>query len=365
MKLLACPRDRNPYQGELYGRMSELGWSVRYLHGPTPSVSVNLLLVPLMLLWHRLSGFRILHVHWVFGFVPAWAGRWGFVRRACRGWFLLVLAVARALGYRIVWTAHNVLPHRPVFDDDDQARRALARACSVIIVHNGAAAQEVRQRFEPAGDVVVVPHGVRQVSERLLPDRAESRSRWHLASGPFVVALAGRIEPYKGAPDLLHALADLDLDRPCIAIVAGQCRDSGLRAHLRATAAAVEAPDREIRLCLDELSEHDLITLLRGADVVALPFRAISTSGSLLTSMGVGAACLAPRLPAFAEIPGDAWLSYDPADPSGLAAALRRAAALNGTELDGYRRAARRYTAGLDWGRAAGSHDAVLTVVGS
>ena len=82
---------------------------VTYLDGPTRSRSLNLLLVPLLLVAARRAGTRVLHVHWVFGFVPGWcSGR--RVAIVFRWWFALCLATAQRLGLRIVWTATTRCP---------------------------------------------------------------------------------------------------------------------------------------------------------------------------------------------------------------------------------------------------------------
>ena len=108
MRIAAFPQDPNPYQELLYGEMRERGDVVRYVGELTPSHSLNLLVLPLELIALRLAGYRVFHLHWTFGFsFTAPIGR-----RASRRWFGLVLWVIGALGYRLAWTAHNVLPPR-------------------------------------------------------------------------------------------------------------------------------------------------------------------------------------------------------------------------------------------------------------
>ena len=108
---------------------------VRYLDGPTSSQTVNLLALPFLLVWHRARGVRLLHIHWVHPFLLAWA-RGDRTRGAVQRGFELFLALADALGYRIVWTAHNLLPHVPVFRDDVAARRALLAHSDAVIAHS-------------------------------------------------------------------------------------------------------------------------------------------------------------------------------------------------------------------------------------
>ena len=65
--------------------------------------------------------------------------------------------------------------------------------------------------------------------------------------------------------------------------------------------------------------------LLAAADVVVLPFRRVSTSGSALLALCHGRPLIVPDLPGLADLPGQAVLRYDGSRP-GLAAALTRLA---------------------------------------
>ena len=67
---------------------------------------------------------------------------------------------------------------------------------------------------------------------------------------------------------------------------------------------------------------------MNAADAVALPYRQITTSGAAMLAWSFGKPVIAPALPAFVEPMSDApflGLLYDPADPAGLANALRQA----------------------------------------
>ena len=144
MRVLVFPRDDlNPYQRLLYGEMGRLGARVTYLGRLTPSHTLNLLLLPAELAARRAAGGRLVHLHWVFGFSLPGSARLPFLRRLARLWFALWLRTVRVLGMRLVWTAHNVLPHGQVFSDDVAARRALVRASDLVLVHSPAVLAEL------------------------------------------------------------------------------------------------------------------------------------------------------------------------------------------------------------------------------
>lgn len=333
-RILAVPRDPGPFQPGLYGPMAHRH-GVRYLDGPTPSRSLNLLLVPALLVLHRLGGVRVLHVHWLFGFVPAWAaGR--RIARPFRWWTRACLHLARRLGMRVLWTAHNTLPHAPVFDDDLAARRSLVAVCDAIVAPTHAGAEEIRRRFAPRCPVTTIPLAALPVPEPVRP-AATVRAGLEVDDDAVLLAFVGRIERYKGVTDLVAALgllAGRDGCPPVTLVVAGECRDAALAAELTATAEAVVVGARDasgrddgvptrpgaapavatvdVRLHLRRLTDLELADLLGAADGVVLPFREITTSASVVHAMTAGAACLVPDLLAFADLPVDALLRYAP-----------------------------------------------------
>ncbi|HVI18196.1 MAG TPA: hypothetical protein VM712_07445, partial [Gaiellales bacterium] len=143
MKLLALPPDPNPYQRLLYGECERRGLRVHYVGKLTPGRTPNLILLPFELVFWRLAGYRILHVHWVFGFRLPGAEQFRAVGRLGRAWLKAMLGLAHRLGMSVVWTAHNTLPHERVFDDEVAARRTLVEASRLVISHSQAALAEL------------------------------------------------------------------------------------------------------------------------------------------------------------------------------------------------------------------------------
>ncbi|NVI88376.1 glycosyltransferase [Actinomadura sp. BRA 177] len=298
MKILVIPRDGNPYQELLYGRLRRHGARVRYAAQLTPSHTLNLLLLPLELTAARLTGTRLVHLHWVFGFVLPGGRR---ARRAAQCWFALVIAVIRLLGMRLVWTAHNVLPHEPVFADDRAARRRLVRASDLVIAHSLPALDGLAAIGANPRRVAVIPHGPFPAPPLPPPG----------AHGRFL--FLGMIAEYKGVEDLLAAFAALPPHVRATLTVAGACPDPDLAARLRVLAG--QAGDR-VTLRLERIPDEELAGLYAAADVVALPFRRVTTSGSALLALGHGRPLLIPDDPALGGLPAAAVHRYDGGVPA-------------------------------------------------
>lgn len=354
MKVLALPRDPGPYQRLLYGACARRGLRVRYVGDLTPSRSLNLLLLPLELALWRIAGWRTLHLHWVFNFSLPGARRLPLMRRLARGWFGLILASARLLGMRVAWTAHNTLPHDPVFDDDVAARRALVNASRVVLAHSQSAVADLKRIGAQPRRVAVVPPGpfASNGAASALPEPGSARP------GPLRLLFFGKVLPYKGVEELLRALALLPLAADVRLTVAGHCPDRDLRARIE------ELADERVQLRLEHVPDDEIAPLMAAADAVVLPFRRITTSSSALLAMEHGRPLVVPDLPLFNELPERAAVRYD-GSVGGLAGALRELAGWDAGRLSAAGAAAREHTRSLSWDDAADRTVAVLSEVGS
>lgn len=328
MRIFALPRDGNPYQELLYGALRERGAVVRYLADRTPSRTLNLLLLPAELLYVRLSGGGVVHLHWVFGFGLPGGAR---TRWLARRWYDVVLAVVGLLRLPLVWTAHNVLPHDRVFPDDLAARRALVRRCALVIAHDEETLRRLRELGMEPARTAVVPHGAYPAAEVPPPGAGAERT----------LLFFGRIAPYKGVRELVAAFGSLPPGHGMRLRIVGGCPDPGLAGELRA--AAGDGVEFDLR----RVPEEELPRVFGAADVVVLPFREITTSGSALLALSHGRPVVLPET-ALPSLPAAATLRYD-GTVEGLAGVLAGVADLDRAALGEMSRAALAHTARLSW----------------
>jgi glycosyltransferase involved in cell wall biosynthesis len=349
MKLLALPRDPNPYQRLLYGECERHGLQVRYVGKLAPLHTPSMIALPFELLLWRLVGYRILHVHWVFGFRLPLASRLPAIGRLGRAWFGAMLALAHRLGMTVVWTAHNTLPHEQVFDDDVAARRELLRSSELVIAHSEAALADLERVVARPRRATVIPPGPFNLNPRAADVRPAGAGR----AGPLSLLFFGKVIAYKGVEELLEAVAQLPPGTVKLRVV-GECNDPGLRRSLQRLAGA------GVELRLDRrVSDEEATDLMGWADAVALPFRRVTTSASALFAMEHGRPLVLPDLPAFSELPDEAVRRYD-GSARGLIAALEDVAAWGPERLAEAGAAAREYTQRFTW---AGAADSTMTAL--
>ena len=333
--VLVLPRDPNPYQERLYEPIRRRGWRVHYAACPTGSQTLNLLLLPLEFLCCRIVGYRVLHIHWVFGFRFPGSHRAPILKRVARLWFTAVLAWARLIDFGVVWTAHNVLPHSSVFDDDRRGRETLVGFADVVIAHSPAAAAGLAAIGLRPSRLVQMPMG--PDADLVVADLAPAPE-----SNPRTALFFGRIVDYKGVEDLLTAVAQVAELR--VEIV-GACADPQLRTSIERLAAAT--PGR-VQLELSYLPDAALRQRLTEAHACVFPFRRVTTSSSVLQAMSAGRLVIVPDLDAFSDLVSDGVVTYPPGI-DGLRETLAALEAMPADELQRRGTAAKRYATSFDW----------------
>lgn len=264
----------------------------------------------------------VLHLHW-----PAYyylSARGPAVRAAALSWYAAKLLVARAVGYRVVWTVHNLLPHDLARGGATWAARVdrwcLARAAQAVICHCQAARGELGRALGRRRNVWVIPHGpIGAVPEEGAVTRERARAFLRVPEGVFLYVYLGEIRPYKGVDDLVSVFPTETTDTALL--VAGAVRDEGLRERIVREAARRPA----VRTFLRRVPEHRMAWLLKAADAVVLPYRQVTTSGLLHLAMAHGVRVVAPAMGCIPEaVDGRFAVLYHPSDLAGLGRALNR-----------------------------------------
>ncbi|MFT4165611.1 MAG: glycosyltransferase family 4 protein [Microlunatus sp.] len=321
------------------------GVEVGYLGEWTRSHTLNLLLLPVQLAVGRLRGLEVVHLHWLyrFGLPIPWGKR--FTRRLSRAWLEVVLGVSRLCGLRLVWTAHNVLPHGQIFDDDSLARTRLLQHCDAVIVHAAATIADIESRGWPLPPLTAV---IPPASLVAAPTISRERARAELGLPPdaCVVGLIGRIDRYKGAVDLIRAAIEA---QPSVeqfsVVIAGRCSEQGLADELRQLA---NSGSVDVRLDLRALTDEEFDTHLAALDVFAVPFHRVTSSGSVATALAAGLTVLVPEHVSLGEIPDELLTHY-----RDLPAELRHQACRESTDSEDHRARAMAWAQSRGWDEVA------------
>jgi glycosyltransferase involved in cell wall biosynthesis len=238
------------------------------------------------------------------------------------------IALLRALRFRIVWTAHNALPHeRERVAMGVQA--LLYRLADEIVVHTGSTRDEVARSFGvPPKRIHVVPHGLHRDPDRESLPSAEARRVLGLPEGGVLFLFFGQFRAYKGYENLIAAFSEAARAGVDIHLVLAGRASSERAANVRARVESLPPAARarvHSRVSVNQfLPRTEMDALFSACDCVVLPYTEISQSGVLYQAFGHERPVIASRVGGFAEVieEGRNGLLFEARDVCGLARLL-------------------------------------------
>jgi glycosyltransferase involved in cell wall biosynthesis len=312
--------EANPYRKLLYERLGERGFRLV----PTPRLRVSWL-------WTERRTVGFLHFHWAEGY---WRHDRGpsrlrrplsYVRMCLLLWRLVT---ARVLGYRIVWTIHQIYPHEPGNSQlDRRGAILLARMSHLRVAHDAATAEAARRELGLGpGSVEIVPHGSYIGVYPAGRSRHRVRAELGIGQEEFIFLCLGNLRPYKRLGLLLTAFLATS-PRAAALIVAGEV--SSVQEGERVLSAATDDP--RVRPMLGRVDDDRVTELFEASDVAVLPRSDGGTSGALILALSMGVPVIAARTPVSEGLTrgGRAGWLFEPGDVGSLRAALEEAAASN------------------------------------
>ena len=305
----------NPYQRLLYEELARAGLELE----ERPQLKLGWL-------WRHRRTVGLLHFHWPEAYYRYGSGR----RHALTSWpllglFSLRLAAARALGYRVAWTIHQVYPHESASALLERTgSRVLAAASDVLLAHDDATADHASTALgHRAANVVVVPHGSYVGVYPAGRPREVVRAELGVAQDAFTFLCFGDLRAYKEIDLLLDAFAKAGLPNAALVLAGGAKSERMTRLAQDAEA------DSRVHTRLGFVPEARVAELFGACDVVVLPRGDGGTSGSLILALSLGLPVIAARTPSYEELSGGeeaGWL-FEPGDRESLRMALQSAAA--------------------------------------
>jgi glycosyltransferase involved in cell wall biosynthesis len=344
----------NPYLRLLYRHLADCGLE------PVPGGRLTV-----SWLWKRRGDVGFLHVHWPEGLYRL--SRGPRLLRPALSWvklalFAVRLAWARLLGYRLVWTVHQLYPHeREGRVRDALAVRLLGRACSLLLAHDTATAMRVREALPGAERRIhVVAHGsyigVYPPGRR----REVVRAELGIPEDAFVFLTFGELRAYKEVDLLLDAFRSTPIPRARL-VIAGHPKDPRVASSVREAARA----DPRIVPLLGWVAEETVAELFAACDVAVVARGDGGTSGSLILAMSLQLPVVAADRPAYRELldGGQAGWLFAAGDVRSLRGALLQAAD-DGAAVRERGRRASEAAKRLSWPDSAARTAALLRAVG-
>jgi glycosyltransferase involved in cell wall biosynthesis len=233
----------------------------------------------------------------------------------------------RALGKKLVFTAHNV--NTEARDQRDSAINRLTlkiqyRLMHHVFVHTQSMKSDLTTFYGvPSEKVTVVTFPVNNVTPNTCVTREDARKRLQISPIEKTILFFGNIAPYKGLEDLIRALPVLRRTMGSFRVLVVGSVKSGEREYF-------EQMQELIRVCgvsdlvdqrIEYLPEDQVELYFKAADLLVLPYRRIFQSGVLLLSYGFGLPVVAADSGSLREeiIEGETGFVCRQSDPADLA----------------------------------------------
>jgi glycosyltransferase involved in cell wall biosynthesis len=192
----------------------------------------------------------------------------------------------------------------------------------------------------------VIPHGnyINVYADDISVSAAHRKL--HVKKNERVILFFGLIRRYKGVEDLIAAFKKADHKNVRL-IIAGKCTDASLKQEIIAAQKQYPIDFHDGYVADDQVAAY-----FKAADVVCLPFKATTTSGSALLALSFGRALIAPRTGALKDVPSTVGYFYDPAKSNDLGQAIQTAL-IDPGQLERKGNNAHEYALTLDWDKIA------------
>lgn len=194
------------------------------------------------------------------------------------------LWIKRHYGVKIVFTAHNMLPH----DSGSKYLKSFGRfyhGVDAVIVHDNNTKALLCSSFNVSDEKVnVIRHGILHydLNEQLIEQELNDlKNKYRLSDDVLLFSILGNQNRYKGTDVLIDVwLSNKELrDNPkCALLIAGECKDFDLTEIQSVKNVIVEN---------SHLSNERFFAMMKRTDVLLLPYRQISQSGVLLYAIDV------------------------------------------------------------------------------
>jgi glycosyltransferase involved in cell wall biosynthesis len=246
--------------------------------------------------------------------------------------FTADLLLARMLGYRIVWTVHDLMPTWPKEPQwvERLARYIIAWLAHDVIVHCQEAKRLLAQRLRRGWRVHVLPLPSYTGMHPNNISAAVARQRLQIEPDRFVVAFVGGIRPNKGLEELIDAFSQFDDPRAVLLIAGRPWPPNNYIEQIK----SMSKDDNRIVLRAQEVPDEEMQVYINAADVLVFPFKWVLTSSSVILAMSFGRPVIVPGLGCLTElVKPDVGFIYKPGDVINLVSTIEKASAADLTTM--------------------------------
>lgn len=271
--------EANPYQRELAKSLEKKGNKVEIFDGKTPIYETA-----------KEEDLDIINFHWLTPYIHGENFPETLYRTLST---VLSLLMVKRRGIKLVWTVHNVESHN---QKNMAVEKLFKLFCTKfcfakIINHCNSAKEKVRQKYRANEfQLEVIKHGNYINSYPNNIDKAGARAELGLEDKDTVFLYFGQIRRYKGILNLIGQFRELE-DEDSKLVIAGNTMEKDLASEIKKN----EVEDSRIIFHEGFVPDGKIQNYMNASDCVVLPYKEITTSGTVLLAMSFGKPVIAPK----------------------------------------------------------------------
>jgi glycosyltransferase involved in cell wall biosynthesis len=299
-KVFFIPKNHE-YVRKLKWHLEKTGVSVVLLKPFHYSSLTNLLKI----IYFRLKGYRIIHVHWLYIFP---------FRFVMRGFYYF----CKGLGIKIIWEMHNILPHGYAENDKGNCRWFYEKV-DAIIFHSGHDIRRAKDLLNTDVDKIhtIIPHGNFNGSYENTISRREARRHLNIPDNERALLCFGFIRKNRGYEYLIEAIKDME---NTIVVIAGKADDKDVCKKLL----AYEEQLPHLRVFVKWIPDEEIQYYFNACDIVVLPYTEITTSGVVPLAYAFSRPVITTNIGGMKDIVNeDTGILVPPGDVAALKSAIR------------------------------------------
>jgi glycosyltransferase involved in cell wall biosynthesis len=242
----------------------------------------------------------------------------------------ILMLYYRALGKKVVMTAHNV--NAAARDGIDSALNRLTlriqyQLCHHVFLHTDRMREQLLREFGVRPErASVIPFGINATTPRTSLTTSDAKRALGIDADHKTLLFFGNIAPYKGLHLLVEAIAKLEREGAAYRlIIAGRPKQSeaywqSIREYIDTHCIGHAIVER-----ISFIPDEEVEIYFKAADVLVLPYLSIYQSGVLFLAYDFGLPVIATDVGSFSAhvIEGETGWICKPNDPIDLARALR------------------------------------------
>ncbi|BBI31810.1 hypothetical protein KCTCHS21_12090 [Cohnella abietis] len=257
----------------------------------------------------------VFHVHWP-SFSYTGSSFLGTLFKSVT--FLLLLLFFRWRGIKIVWTVHNVWPHKGGVSLFNRIMRTMLCSFSTsLIVMGDSAKQELIRNFKAKErQIYFIPHG--HYKDAYPTSGLNVRERYGIPDNAYVFTFLGRIAPYKGVEQLLASFNELRDEQAHLLIAGKPSEEFNLDLFKKGIQSC------NVHVSLNYVKDEEIADYIRCADCVVLPYQNITTSGTAILALSCTTPVVAPNIGLLSDyLTPETSVLYDPLEAGALTRSMR------------------------------------------